>query len=162
MPAPEQARRILDLLYSAAFYTPYGIHTVARDEAEYHPHFGHGLMGGLWPNLTAWVAYAGRALYPERLAAMMASVYALSEIENPAAAGHLVPGEFPEWFDGETFESRGMAMSPWMPPTYLWLGVAGLAGVAPRPGTLEINPHLPEEWDWISVRNLPSSLDISL
>lgn len=155
VPAPEQARRILDLLYSAAFYTPYGIHTVARDEAEYHPHFGHGLMGGLWPNLTAWVAYAGRALYPERLAEMMGSVYALSEIENPAAEGHLVPGEFPEWFDGETFESRGMAMSPWMPPTYLWLGVEGLAGVAPRPGGLTVDPHLPPGWSWLSVRNLP-------
>jgi hypothetical protein len=152
---PESARRILDLLYSKPFYTPYGIHTVARGEAEYHPNFGHGLMGGLWPNLTAWVAYAGRKLYPDRLAEMMAAIYALCEMENPLASGHVVPGEFPEWFDGETWQSRGMAMSPWMPPTYIWLGVEGLAGVTPTPRRLSIDPNLPAHWDWLMMRNLP-------
>jgi glycogen debranching enzyme len=152
---PERARRILDLLYSPPFYTPYGIHTVARDEAEYHPNFGHGLMGGLWPNLTAWVAYAGRQIYPERLAELMAAIYAPCEMENPLAAGHLVPGEFPEWFDGETWESRGMAMSPWMPPTFLWLGVEGLAGIAPVPEKLVVAPNIPAHWDWLMMRNLP-------
>jgi glycogen debranching enzyme len=153
--APERAERILDLLYGPAFYTPYGIHTVASDEAEYHPNFGHGLMGGLWPNLTAWVAFAGRARYPDRLAAMMSSLFALCEVADPAAGGHLVPGEFPEWFDGDTLESRGMAMSPWMPPTYVWLGVEGLAGVTPRPDGLTITPNLPSAWGWLALRNLP-------
>jgi hypothetical protein len=153
--ADSEAPRLLDLLFGPQFYTPYGIHTVARDQAEYHPHFGHGLMGGLWPNLTAWVAYAGRALYPERLAEMMSSLYALCEPKSPVAGGHLVPGEFPEWFDGETFESRGMAMSPWMPPTYVWLGVEGLAGVTPTTGELAINPNLPPHWKWLALRNLP-------
>lgn len=152
---PESVRRILDLLYGPEFSTPYGTHTVGSGEAEYHPHFGHGLMGGLWPNLTAWVAYAGREVYPERVAEMMSSVYALSEPEDPAGGGHLVPGEFPEWFDGETFESRGMAMSPWMPPTYLWLGVEGLAGVIPNVDQLAISPNLTEGWHWLSMRNLP-------
>lgn len=154
------ARRILDLLHGPEFHTPYGTHTVGNKEGEYHPNFGHGLMGGLWPNLTAWVAYAGRAVYPERVAEMMSSVYALSEPEDPAAGGHLVPGEFPEWFDGETFESRGMAMSPWMPPTYLWLGVEGLCGVAATgasssAGRPAIAPNLPKHWQWLSMRNLP-------
>ena len=156
---PQRARHILDLLYGKPFYTPYGIHTVARDEAEYHPDFGFGLMGGLWPNLTAWVAYAGRRLYPDRLAEMTSAIYALSEMEDPLAAGHSVPGEFPEWFDGETWQSRGMAMSPWMPPTYLWLGIEGLAGVAPSTESLEsplsVNPNLPPDWGWLMLRNLP-------
>lgn len=151
----DSARRILDLLYSSPFYTPYGIHTVAQDEAEYHPNFGHGLMGGLWPNLTAWVAYAGRKIYPDRLAEMMSAVYALCEMEDPIAEGHVVPGEFPEWFDGETWKSKGMAMSPWMPPTYLWLGVEGLAGVAPTPDSLAVDPNLPGDWDWLIARDLP-------
>ncbi|MEO8288187.1 MAG: amylo-alpha-1,6-glucosidase [Chloroflexota bacterium] len=152
---PAVARRILDLLYSGPFYTPYGIHTVGTDQAEYHPNFGHGLMGGLWPNLTAWVAYAGRQLYPDRLAEMMGAIYALCEMENPLAAGHVVPGEFPEWFDGETWRSRGMAMSPWMPPTYLWLGVEGLAGVAPAAVSLAVEPNMPTNWTWLMLRNLP-------
>jgi hypothetical protein len=155
---PSHIRRILDLLYGKPFYTPYGIHTVARDEAEYHPDFGFGLMGGLWPNLTAWVAYAGRQLYPDRLVEMLAAIYALCEMEDPRAAGHAVPGEFPEWFDGETWHSRGMAMSPWMPPTYLWLGVEGLAGVTPTGeslASLSVAPNLPAHWGWLMVRNLP-------
>jgi hypothetical protein len=150
-----RSRRILNLLYSPTFYTPYGIHTVSRDEAEYHPNFGHGLMGGLWPNLSAWVAYAGRRLYPDRVVEMMAAIFALSEIDNPADEGHLVPGEFPEWFDGETWKSRGMAMSPWMPPTYLWLGVEGLAGVTPTAGNMAVDPNLPANWDWLIMRDLP-------
>ena len=97
----------------------------------------------------------GAAFTPERVAEMMSSVYALSEPEDPAGGGHLVPGEFPEWFDGETFESRGMAMSPWMPPTYLWLGVEGLAGVTVSMGEMAIAPNLPEHWQWLSMRNLP-------
>lgn len=152
---PDRTRAILDLLSGPEFHTPYGTHTVGSNEAEYHPYFGHGLMGGLWPNLTAWVAYAGRNVYPERVAEMMHSVYALSEPEDPEAGGHLVPGEFPEWFDGETFESRGMAMSPWMPPTYVWLGVEGLAGVSLTLSGLTIAPNLHSDWQWLSMRNLP-------
>ena len=67
----------------------------------------------------------------------------------------MVPGEFPEWFDGENWQSLGMAMSPWMPPTYLWLGVEGLAGVEPTPGKLAVSPNLPAHWTWLIMRNLP-------
>jgi hypothetical protein len=159
----ERARRILDLLYGPQFYTPYGVRTVGLGEAEYHPYFGHGLMGGVWPNLSAWVAYAGRRLYPERLVEVMDHLYALCEPQDPAKWGHVVPGEFPEWLDGESFESLGMAMSPWMPPTYLWLGIEGLAGVtagaseggAEHGQGLEVNPNLPAGWRWLVVRNLP-------
>ena len=150
-----EAAAILDRLYSADFYTPFGIHTVSRSEAEYDPAYGYGLLGGLWPNLTAWVAYAGRATYPDRLVAMMQHLYALCEPSDPHAGGNLVPGEFPEWFHGETYQSRGMAMSPWMPPTYLWLGLEGLLGLQPTPGGLHANPHLPAGWGWIGLRNLP-------
>ncbi|MDQ2807664.1 MAG: hypothetical protein M3Z04_12260 [Chloroflexota bacterium] len=150
-----EAAAILDRLYSAEFYTPFGIHTVSRAEAEYDPAYGYGLLGGLWPNLTAWVAYAGRATYPDRLVAMMQHLYALCEPSDPRAGGNLVPGEFPEWFHGETYQSLGMAMSPWMPPTYLWLGLEGLLGLQPTPGGLHANPHLPSDWHWIGLRNLP-------
>ena len=151
----DEAAAILDRLYSAEFYTPYGIHTVSRAEAEYDPSYGYGLLGGLWPNLTAWVAYAGRATYPDRLVAMMQHLYALCEPADPRAGGNLVPGAFPEWFHGETYQSLGMAMSPWMPPTYLWLGLEGLLGLQPTPGGLHANPNLPADWHWIGLRHLP-------
>jgi hypothetical protein len=150
-----EAAALLDRLYSADFYTPFGIHTVGKAEAAYHPSYGYGLLGGLWPNLTAWVAFAGRHAYPARLAEMMDHLYALCEPADPRAGGRLVPSEFPEWFHGETYQSLGMAMSPWMPPTYLWLGIEGLAGVRPTPAGLEVAPNLPPEWTWMALRALP-------
>jgi hypothetical protein len=41
---------------------------------------------------------------------MMAHLYALCEVPEPRAGGHMAQGEFPEWFHGETYESLGMAM----------------------------------------------------
>ncbi len=150
-----EAVAILDRLAGPEFYTPFGIHTVARSNPAFHPWHGYGLLGGLWPNLTAWVAYAGRAAYPDRLVQSMRHLYALSEAAEPGAGGHLVPGEFPEWFDGATYESRGMAMSPWMPPTYLWLGLEGLAGIGATATALTAEPHLPDGWTWLALRGLP-------
>jgi hypothetical protein len=65
-----------------------------------------------------------------------------------------VPGEFPERLHGETFTSKGMTMSPWMPPTYLWLGVEGLLGVRPTLDDVELTPVIPSRWLWIAVKNL--------
>jgi hypothetical protein len=47
-----------------------------------------------------------------------------------------------------------MAMSPWMPPTYLWLGVEGLLGVSPVEEGCIMNPCLPPGWDWLAVKDL--------
>jgi hypothetical protein len=85
----------------------------------------------------------------------MRTIYACSEAANPASLVNLVPGEFPERLHGESFESRGMAMSPWMPPTYLWLGVEGLLGAELSAEGLTLNPSLPPGWSWVAVRNLP-------
>ena len=46
-------------------------------------------------------------------------------------------------------------MSPWMPPTYVWLGIEGLFGVKPTFGGLRMDPSIPPEWNWIAARNLP-------
>jgi hypothetical protein len=82
------------------------------------------------------------------------NTFRLSETERPRDFVNAVPGEFPERLHGETFESRGMTMSPWMPPTYLWLGVEGLLGAQPTLDGLEINPAIPSTWKWIAVNHL--------
>jgi len=85
----------------------------------------------------------------------MRNIWKISEVENPKAYQNVMPGLFPERLSGETFKSRGMAMSPWMPPTYLWLAYEGLLGFEPSPDGLRINPHLPEDWKWVGVRDVP-------
>ncbi|HEV8538975.1 MAG TPA: hypothetical protein VGR15_08670 [Bacteroidota bacterium] len=147
--------RILDKLTDDDMWTPYGSRTVSKFERNYDPDSGCQLMGGLWPNLTAWTAYCIRRQNPEKLVEGMVNIYKLCEPERPVDFVNVVPGEFPERIHGETFVSRGMAMSPWMPPTYLWLGVEGLLGLtcSLEVGT-EVNPSIPHEWTWIAVKRL--------
>ncbi len=151
---PALRSRILDMLLGEKFWTPYGTRTVSPDEPSYDPDYGYQLMGGAWPNLTAWVAYCVRENLPEKLIEGMLNCYRLSEVEKPKNFGNVVPGQFPERLHGETFVSRGMAMSPWMPPTYLWLGIEGLLGVGASHEGLEVNPCIPSSWKWIAVKDL--------
>ena len=151
----DRKRKILDLLYTPEFWTPFGVRTVGKNQQEYDPEYGVHLLGGIWPNLTAWVAYCSKTHSPRRLVSGMRNIWKISEVENPKAYQNVMPGLFPERLSGETFKSRGMAMSPWMPPTYLWLAYEGLLGFEPSPDGLRINPHLPEDWKWVGVRDVP-------
>ena len=50
-------------------------------------------------------------------------------------------------------------MSPWMPPTFVWLGIEGLAGLTPHLPDAEgkrghLAPNLPSDWSWIGGRNV--------
>ncbi len=147
--------RILNVLTSEEFWTPFGSRTVSRKENGYDPDAGYQLVGGIWHNLTAWTAYCVRHENPSTLVEGMKNIYKLSEIARPADFGHVVPGQFPERMHGENFVSRGMALSPWMPPTYLWLAIEGLAGVNHAEGRLEISPCIPRAWQWLALSNMP-------
>ncbi len=150
----ERREKIVNRLLSDEFSTQYGTRTVSPKEKNYDPDFGCQLVGGLWLNLTAWIAYCARREQPDKLVEGMRTIYRLCEIDKPREFVNVVPGEFPERLHGETFVSRGMAMSPWLPPTYLWLGVEGLLGVKPGLGDLEITPIIPAGWRWVAVRDL--------
>ncbi len=152
---PERKRKILDKLHTKEFWTPFGVRTVGKLQEEYDPDHGVQLLGGVWPNLTAWVAFCSKTYSPRRLVAGMRNIWKISEVANPKAYQNVVPGQFPERLSGQTFKSRGMAMSPWMPPTYLWLAYEGPMGFEPTLGGLRVNPHLPSEWKWIGVRDVP-------
>ena len=66
-----------------------------------------------------------------------------------------VPGQFSEWFDGESLANHGMRLSPWEPPRYLWAAVEGVCGVMLTPGAPRINPLIPAHWSWVGLRRLP-------
>ena len=150
----QRAASILHRLVQPDIWTPFGARTVAPGEPMYDPDFGYQLVGGVWPNLTAWIAFAAKETMPDKVAEGMHTIYSICEAEHPVGFKNLVPGEFPERLHGSTFESRGMAMSPWMPSTYVWLGIEGLMGVRPTFGGLEMNPALPQDWNWVVVKDL--------
>ncbi|MGA9120641.1 MAG: hypothetical protein WB699_14855 [Bacteroidota bacterium] len=146
---------VLKRLTGADFWTPYGARTVPPGEAIFDPERGYQLVGGVWPNLTAWIAYSLRAEQPEKVAEAMRNIYRIVEEDIPVDHGFVVPGEFPERLHGTDFHSRGMTLSPWTPPTYHWLGVEGLLGLHCTSDGVELNPALPESWQWIAVKDLP-------
>jgi len=115
----ERREKIVNRLLSDEFSTLYGTRTVSPKEENYDPDFGCQLVGGLWLNLTAWIAWCARREQPDKLVEGMRTIYRLCEIDKPREFVNVVPGEFPERLHGETFVSRGMAMSPWLPLTYL-------------------------------------------
>lgn len=149
------ARRTLEALYQPEFWTPYGVRTVGKNQPGYDPEYGMRLTGGIWPNLTAWVAFASRRLFPEKMVEALLNIYRICESPVPRQFRNLVPGQFPECLHGENFESRGMSLSPWMPATYHWVGVEGLIGLTLGADGPAVNPNLPPGWHWSGVRNLP-------
>jgi hypothetical protein len=151
---PERRDAILKALTTKEMWTSWGARTVHPMESNYDPEFGYQLVGGVWPNLTAWISFCHRKDHPDLLVEGMTNIYKGCEPKNPADAGKVVPGEFPERFHGERNVSLGMPLSPWTPPTYLWLGIEGLLGVTPTLSDLELNPSIPDSWEWIAVRNL--------
>jgi glycogen debranching enzyme len=146
---------ILKKLTDEDLWTPYGSRTVSSNEPNFDPESGYDLMGGIWPNLTAWIAYGLRGKDPEKLVEAMRNIYRVCEAPRPADFGNIVPGQFPERLHGTTFLSSGMSLSPWMPPTYIWLGVEGLLGINPTFDEVEMNPSVPPEWDWVCIKDLP-------
>ena len=151
----EMREKILQRLYAEDVWTSFGVRTVPSTEPEYDPEYGMRLIGGIWPNLTAWVAYASRIDHPEKMIEGMHNIFRISEVEELVAHKNVVPGQFPECLHGDTFQSRGMALSPWMPATFIWLAIDGLLGFRPQVTELSVQPHLPESWQWLAIKNVP-------
>lgn len=145
--------RIVSRLNSPDFWTEAGMRTVSRDSPDYTPDEYAGLCGGVWPGLSFWYAFAASRYHPEFMMKALSESYH-HYIRNPKVY-NTVPGQFSEWFDGESLVNRGMRLSPWEPPRYLWAAVEGGCGVNVRIDALTVNPALPPETRWIALRNMP-------
>ncbi len=141
-------------LTTPTFLTDWGVRTAPADVPEYHPDAQWGLTGGVWPNAAAWLAFVAMRLDPERAVALAEQQAAPLRLDDYRDRGALAPGQFPEWYHGDVLLSRGMSMSPWMPPTFLWLMVEGLLGLHVEPDRLSITPHLPSAWEAAGVGGL--------
>ena len=152
---PDLEERILERLTRPDMWTEHGVRTVSLSDPGFDPEAGYQLLGGIWPNLTAWVAYCLRKSRPEKVAEALLNIVRAAESPRPAAFGYVVPGEFPERVHGSGFESRGMTLSPWTPPTYFWLGIEGLLGLTCSWHGIGLHPAMPASWRWIAVKDLP-------
>jgi len=150
---PEVAFLIISRLTKPDFWTPAGLRTASRNSPEYTPDRDWGLRGGIWPGLSFWYAFAAARYHPESMQRALASFRHYNE--DPLRY-NTVPGQFSEWFDGESLANRGMRLSPWEPPRLLWAAVEGMLGVVHSLDGYVMQPLMPPRWKWLAVRRLPN------
>jgi Bacterial alpha-L-rhamnosidase 6 hairpin glycosidase domain len=153
--APEGvAFRIVSRLNVSDFWTEAGLRTVSTEDVEYDPSGRLGLLGGVWPGVTWWYAFAAARYHPEAMVKALRASFA--HYARDPKIHDTVPGQFSEWFDGESLVNRGMRLSPWEPPRYLWAAVEGICGVMvrPYPELPRVQLLLPMDWKWVGLRNL--------
>jgi len=149
----ETGFRVISRLNSPDFWTEAGLRTVSRDDPLYDPSGAFGLLGGVWPGLSWWYAFAAARYYPDVMVTALRSS-TVHYTEDPKAR-NTVPGQFSEWFDGESLVNRGMRLSPWEPPRFLWAAVEGICGLMLTVDKPRINPLVPASWKWLGLRRLP-------
>lgn len=149
--APERARRVAERLGKRDFQALRGM----RSEQK----------GPVSPNLTLWYAAAVAPYNPE------AALDALERIARPVATvaeaheAHTNPGEFAERFEGDTGVRQGMALSPWVAPTFVWAVLQGVLGLTWTNGEPRFAPHWPDGWEQVTLRALPTgngAIDVTL
>jgi glycogen debranching enzyme len=152
--APERAKRVAEVLMSAACFSGWGIRTLARTAVRYNPISYHN--GSIWPHDNALISL-GFARYglKKSVVRVFAGLY--------DAARHWEPRRFPELFCG--FARRGtaptmypVACSPqaWSSATVFGLLQASL-GLALDPAAGEIrfdHPMLPAFLRDLNLRGL--------
>jgi glycogen debranching enzyme len=152
---PDVAFNIVRRINTPEFLTEAGVRTASTASAEYDPGGKWGLQGGVWPGMTWWYAFAAARYYPGAMAAALHMSFA--HYAKAPAQHNTVPGQFSEWFDGDSLVNRGMRLSPWEAPRYIWAAVEGACGVQlrPNPEPPVVEPMLPPTWKWIGLRHLP-------
>ncbi|HEY8296546.1 MAG TPA: hypothetical protein VIG32_00790 [Candidatus Baltobacteraceae bacterium] len=149
----ETAAHIISRLSVPEFWSEAGIHTVPRNDINYGPTHGYGLLGGVWVGVTFWYAFAAARFSPEFMAYALSSSF--RHYSQDPRRNNTVPGQFSEWLHGETLTNQGMMLSPWFPPRYLWAAIEGAGGLDLSGGSPSVNPRLAPDWRWLGVRNLP-------
>lgn len=148
----ETAFRVISRLNAPDFWTHAGLRTASRNDPLYEPSAYSGLLGGVWPGLTWWYAFAAARYHPEFMVRALRSSF--EHYGADPKKNNTVPGQFSEWFDGESLTNKGMRLSPWEPPRFLWAAVEGVCGLNLATGTPRINPLIPANWAWVGLRRL--------
>ncbi len=148
----DRAAQIITRLSVEPFWTEAGIRTVPRDDITYTPSGGYGLRGGVWVGVTFWYAFAAARFNPDFMASALSESF--RHYSRDPRANNTVPGQFSEWLHGETLVNRGMMLSPWFPPRYVWAAIEGAAGLDLSVEEPSCNPRLAPDWRWLGVRKL--------
>jgi glycogen debranching enzyme len=148
----ETSARITARLSEHDFMSDGGIRALSSADARWDPSFDTGLRGGVWSGATWWYAMGARRSNPALVADALRRAY--SHVVRDPKTFNTVPGQFSEWSDGQTLVNRGMRLSPWDAPRFLWAVIEGVAGICPNQDSIELAPGLPPSWHWLRVENV--------
>lgn len=151
---PDRAATVLARLGMPDFWTERGLRTIPASDPMCSPSAHFGLIGGVWPNPTLWYAAAAAGSDPNRALAALEAV-ARPVVEAQDEVYNLRPGEFAEWYHGDTHANAGTHLSPWVAPTFIWAVLEGLLGARWNGGQVEFRPNWPTGWDQITINELP-------
>jgi glycogen debranching enzyme len=147
------ARLITTRLAMPDFMSAGGIRALPEENPRYDPSFEAGLLGGVWPGATWWYALGSARTDPRIMVESLRRSY-WHYVTDPRVY-NTVPGQFSEWMDGQTLVNRGMRLSPWEAPRFLWATIEGAVGLQATGSGATLDPHLPPEWRWLRVHHLP-------
>ena len=156
--SPSVSASILEELFGNRFFVAgpggaAGFRTLSSDDKEYQPK-GYSLLGSVWPNLGLWIARAAAQQHrPDLALEAIRGTARMTEMPDPGAS-HVVPGEFPECFDGEALRRRGEFSSPFVYGTFIWSSLESFLGLTPSPQGLTVDPQLPKEWAWVGASRI--------
>lgn len=103
----ETGFRIISRLNARDFWTSAGLRTVSRNDPLYDPSGNIGLLGGVWPGLTWWYAFAAARYHPEFMVRALAASF--QHYAGDPQKNNTVPGQFGEYFDGESLINAACA-----------------------------------------------------
>jgi glycogen debranching enzyme len=163
---PERAARVVRGLLDSAFYSGWGIRTIAASEARYNPMSYHN--GSVWPHDNALIAAGfARYGYKAEVARLLQGLFDASVYIDLRRLPELFCGFPRRRGQGPTFYPVACAPQAWAAATPLALLQACLGiGFDPAARTIYFDrPCLPESLQQVKLRGLTlgdSSVDVAL
>ncbi len=153
--SPERAARVADQLMGSAFFSGWGIRTVAATEARYNPMSYHN--GSVWPHDNALIALGfARYGFKEHIKRLFTALF--------AAGAYMELRRLPELFCGfQRLSNRGPTLYPVACSPQAWASAVPFAllqaciGAEFEHGSGNVrfsHPVLPEIVDQVSIRGL--------
>jgi glycogen debranching enzyme len=98
------AAHIIGRLSAPEFWSNAGIHTLPRNDINYGPTHGFGLLGGVWVGVTFWYAFAAAPFNSEFMAYALSTSF--GHYSRDPLRNNTVPGQFSEWLHGRRWPIR--------------------------------------------------------
>ncbi|MCE5276885.1 MAG: hypothetical protein ABFD92_13550 [Planctomycetaceae bacterium] len=149
---PDVREAVITRLFSPDFMSDHGLRALPSNSPRWDPSGQSGCLGGVWPGATWWFAMGCLGMHNRIMGDSLERAYRYI-VQDPKTY-NTVPGQFNEWCDGQTLVNRGMPLSPWAPPRFIWAALEGLAGVEIKKEQFTVNPRIPGQWSWMQVDNL--------